>query len=51
MRLSRALKEKKLDLRLRDKNVIEGNLPKEEVEKYLKELPDDAENATQTEKE
>jgi hypothetical protein len=45
MRLSRALEEKLLDLRLRDKLVAEGKVTKEEVEKYLKSLPDDQANA------
>ena len=46
MRLSRALNDKKMDLRLRDKLVHEGKLSATDVEKYLNELPDDATNAT-----
>lgn len=49
MRLSRALEEKKLDLRLRDKLVHEGKLNQKQVEEYLKNLPDDQSKATFTE--
>ena len=45
MRLSKALEEKKLDLRLRDKLLHEGRLNKSEVGDYLESLPDDTENA------
>ncbi|TNF01267.1 MAG: hypothetical protein EP326_04775 [Deltaproteobacteria bacterium] len=48
MRLSRALNDKKLDLRLRDKLVHEGKMTHKEVEEYLKSLPDDSSNATTT---
>jgi polyhydroxyalkanoate synthesis regulator phasin len=48
MRLSRALNDKKLDLRLRDKLVHEGKMTHKEVEDYLNSLPDDAANATTT---
>ena len=48
MRLSRALNDKKLDLRLRDKLVHEGKMTHKEVEEYLNSLPDDAANATTT---
>lgn len=48
MRLSRALNDKKLDLRLRDKFVHEGKMSHKEVEEYLNSLPDDAANATTT---
>ncbi|MCO4793115.1 MAG: hypothetical protein KC493_05365 [Bacteriovoracaceae bacterium] len=48
MRLSRALTDKKLDLRLRDKLVHEGKMSSKELEEYLGSLPDDAENATTT---
>ena len=46
MRLSRALEDKKLDLRLRDKLLHEGKLSKPDINRYLEELPDDAANAT-----
>ena len=46
MSLSDALKEKILDVRLRDKLVAEGKVTEEEVRKYLAELPDDQENMT-----
>ncbi len=48
MRLSRALNDKKLDLRLRDKLVHEGKMTHKEVEEYLNSLPDDSANATTT---
>lgn len=48
MRLARALKEKLHDVRLRDKLIAEGKIKKEEVEKLLKELPDEAANVRYT---
>ncbi len=45
MRLSKALEDKKLDLRLRDKLLHEGRLNKSEVGDYLGSLPDDTANA------
>lgn len=48
MRLSRALNDKKLDLRLRDKLVHEGKMTHKEVDEYLNSLPDDGANATTT---
>lgn len=48
MRLSRALEEKMMDVRLRDKLVGEGKLTKEEVKKYLDGLSDEQKNATWT---
>jgi polyhydroxyalkanoate synthesis regulator phasin len=48
MRLSRALQEKLLDVRLRDKLVGEGKLSKEDVQKFLDSLPDETKNATWT---
>lgn len=48
MRLSRALEEKMMDVRLRDKLVAEGKLTKEEVKKYLDGIADDTKNATYT---
>jgi polyhydroxyalkanoate synthesis regulator phasin len=49
MRLSRALQEKIMDIRLRDKLIAEGKVTKEEVKKYLDSLPDDQKNASFTE--
>lgn len=46
MSLSDALKQKILDVRLRDKLLAEGKVTEEEVKKYLAELPDDQENMT-----
>ncbi len=48
MRLSRALQEKLMDVRLRDKLIAEGKVTKEEVKKYLDGMPDDTKNATFT---
>lgn len=44
MRLSRALEEKLMDVRLRDKLVAEGKLTKEQVDKYLAGIPDESKN-------
>lgn len=49
MRLSRALTEKLMDVRLRDKLLAEGKLTKEEVKKYLDTMNDESKNATFTE--
>lgn len=49
MRLSRALQEKLMDVRLRDKLVAEGKLTKEEVKKFLDTMADETKNATFTE--
>jgi polyhydroxyalkanoate synthesis regulator phasin len=48
MRLGRALKEKLMDVRVRDKLVAEGKLTKEEVQKFIDSLPDDSENVSYT---
>lgn len=48
MRLSRALQEKLMDVRLRDKLLAEGKLTKEEVQKFLASTADEAKNATYT---
>jgi polyhydroxyalkanoate synthesis regulator phasin len=48
MRLARALKEKLHDVRLRDKLIAEGKIKKEEVDKLLKELPDESQNLRHT---
>ncbi len=45
MKLRQALEEKQLDVRLRDRLVAEGKLSKETIQKALKQLPDDANNA------
>ncbi len=49
MRLSRALNDKKMDVRLLDKMMHEGRIEASEVRKYQEGLPDDATNATTTE--
>ncbi|MFG1499197.1 hypothetical protein ABMA70_03235 [Halobacteriovorax sp. XZX-3] len=48
MRLSRALQEKILDLRLRDKLIAEGKVTKAQVEEYLNGLKDEESNVTTT---
>ena len=48
MRLSRALTEKLMDVRLRDKLLAEDKLSKEEVKKFLDSIPDEAKNASYT---
>ncbi len=45
MKLRQALEEKLLDLRLRDRLLAEGKITKEEIQKVLKGLPDDADKA------
>ena len=45
MKLARALEEKLLDVRLRDKLMAEGKLTKAEVDEYLQKVPDDQKNA------
>lgn len=42
MSLSKALKEKQLDVRLRDKLLAQGRLKNEELETYVKSLTDDS---------
>jgi hypothetical protein len=49
MRLSRALEEKKMDVRLRDKLIAENKITKDEVGKYKKVLVDDSKNTVSTE--
>lgn len=46
MRLARALNDKKMDLRLRDKLVHEGKITKGQLDEFLNALPDDSANAT-----
>tara|TARA_B100000925_G_scaffold287812_1_gene267712 strand:+ start:1305 stop:1469 length:165 start_codon:yes stop_codon:yes gene_type:complete len=45
MSLSEGLKEKVLDIRLREKLLREGKLTKSELESYLSSLPDDEGNS------
>ena len=42
MKLNNALKEKMLDVRLRDKWLADGKVSQAEVDKYLSELDDDS---------
>jgi polyhydroxyalkanoate synthesis regulator phasin len=49
MRLSRALEEKLMDVRLRDKLLAEDKLSKEEVKKFLDNIPDETKNSSYTE--
>ena len=44
MLLKQALEDKELDYRIRDRLIEEGKLKKEDVEKYLKQLPDEDNN-------
>jgi polyhydroxyalkanoate synthesis regulator phasin len=48
MRLSRALVEKLMDVRLRDKLLAEGKITKEDVKKFLDSTPDEQKNAAYT---
>ncbi|MBY0416371.1 MAG: hypothetical protein K2Q18_19505 [Bdellovibrionales bacterium] len=48
MRLSRALQEKLMDVRLRDKLLAEDKLSKEEVKKFLDSIADETKNSTYT---
>ncbi len=45
MKLRLALEEKLLDVRVRDRLIAEGKITKEEVQKYLNSLADEANNA------
>ena len=45
MKLRQALEEKQLDLRLRDRLLAEGKIAKEDIQKFIKNLPDDAAKA------
>lgn len=49
MKLSDALEEKQLDVRLRDKLLEQGKLTKKQVEDYLNKLEDNANKAAYTE--
>ncbi len=44
MRLAKALKDKLMDVRLRDKLLAEGKITKAQLNDYLKELGDDQSN-------
>ena len=48
MRLSRALEEKLLDLRLRDKLIADGTVTKAQVAEFLNKIQDDEANVTTT---
>ena len=45
MKLAQALKEKLMDVRLRDKLLENGSVSKDQVEAYKKSLNDDQKNA------
>lgn len=49
MRLAKALEEKLLDLRLRDKLIAEGKVTKAQVQEYLNKIADDEENSEMVE--
>ena len=51
MSLSDALKDKKLDVRLRDKLFAQGRLTAQELEQYQNTLTDDADKMTVVESE
>ncbi|OFZ26652.1 MAG: hypothetical protein A2381_16805 [Bdellovibrionales bacterium RIFOXYB1_FULL_37_110] len=44
MRLSKALNEKVMDVRLRDKLVAEGKISQAQVDEYFKSLQDESSN-------
>ncbi len=46
MRLARALEEKLLDTRLRDKLLSDGKITKEQLDSYMNGLSDDEANST-----
>ena len=41
MKLKMALEEKEVDLRLRDRKIQQGLLTKDQVNKYLKDIPEE----------
>ncbi|MDH5581919.1 MAG: hypothetical protein OEY33_08415 [Bdellovibrionales bacterium] len=51
MRLSQALKEKLMDIRLRDKFLESGKITKAQEQEYLNSLNDDSLKAVQVKKE
>jgi len=44
MRLSKALNEKLMDVRLRDKLIAEGKIAQSQVDEYFKSLQDESSN-------
>lgn len=48
MRLSKSLKDKLMDVRVRDKFVSQGKVTQKELDQYLESLKDDAVKATYT---
>lgn len=48
MELKQALDEKLLDYRIRDRLLAEGKLSKEDLVKYLNQLPDESKNVKTT---
>lgn len=47
MKLAKALDEKIMDVRLRDKLMAEGKLTKAQVDEYLNKVPDDRTKGTE----
>ncbi|HLE11781.1 MAG: hypothetical protein A2504_15215 [Bdellovibrionales bacterium RIFOXYD12_FULL_39_22] len=50
MRLNKALEDKLMDVRLRDKLIADGKISKAQVEQYIKSLKDCSETMTYTDK-
>ncbi len=48
MRLNKALEDKLLDTRLRDKLISEGKVTKAQVKEYLDAMPDEEDNSIYT---
>lgn len=48
MLLKQALDDKIMDYRVRDRLLEEGKITKEELEKFLKDLPDDSTKLVET---
>ncbi len=48
MLLKQALEDKLMDYRVRDRLLEEGKVTKEELEKFLKSLPDDEQKLKET---
>ena len=48
MRLSKSLKDKLMDVRVRDKFISQGKITQKELDEYLKQLSDDAAKAAYT---
>ncbi len=44
MRLKKAIEDKLLDVRLRDRLLTEGKITQKEIDKYLEKLEDDEKN-------